>query len=493
MMTEQEIQAARELIAIGKAQRSLIEFTKRCMPDFWPARYRTYIADLLEQVERGEILNLAITLFPGAGKSTLLQAFVAWFLGRDPRRKVINASNGADLAERNSIASRGCFTSPEWPFEGELGEKQAMTRWTTTAGGGLYAVGVDGKVIGWRGDLVLADDIMDGYGTQSERDGIWKWFQENMTGRLNPNGARIVVMQRWGPDDVVGRIQESADADAWTIVRLPALAEANDPMSREIGEPLWPEGGWTKEVFERRRTAMGSRAFECQFQANPIPSDGNLVKTDWFQNRYKKLPHFTKIVCGVDAAAKTGVANDWSVVATIGITKSEMYVLDIDRRRVEFPDLVRMVISAHERHNPSAIYVEDASNATAMIQVLKSESRLPIVPVKAVASKIARIEGVTGMMEAGKVILPDEASWLVEFERELFSVPNSKHDDMVDAMVLALTQQIVKSPSWSFGFGGAGADDFEIDGERVVNPDEPLVPLPGGGVALNVRYLLGGR
>jgi hypothetical protein len=128
-----------------------------------------------------------------------------------------------------------------------------------------------------------------------------------------------------------------------------------------------------------------------------------------------------------------------------------------------------------------------------MIQVLKSESRLPIVPVKAVASKIARIEGVTGMMEAGKVILPDEASWLVEFERELFSVPNSKHDDMVDALVLALTQQIVKLPSWSFGFGGAGADDFEVDGERVVNPDEPLAPVPGGGVALNIRYLFGSR
>ncbi|NNM99083.1 MAG: phage terminase large subunit, partial [Candidatus Eremiobacteraeota bacterium] len=100
---------------------------------------------------------------------------------------------------------------------------------------------------------------------------------------------------------------------------------------------------------------------------------------------------------------------------------------------------------AYDAHSPSAVYVEDASAGVALIQELKRESRLPVVPVKALGSKISRVEGITGMLESGRVFLPTEAPWLVEFERELLAFPNAKHDDMVDAFVLALSQ-VVKRP-----------------------------------------------
>jgi predicted phage terminase large subunit-like protein len=124
----------------------------------------------------------------------------------------------------------------------------------------------------------------------------------------------------------------------------------------------------------------------------------------------------------------------------IGATKNGFYVLDVWRARVEFPALVRRVKSLLDDDlPPSAVYVEDTSNAVALIQQLRQNSTLPIVPISVKGSKEARVEGITGILEAKKLYLPTEAPWLLDFERELLAFPAGKHDDQVDALTLALT------------------------------------------------------
>jgi predicted phage terminase large subunit-like protein len=139
------------------------------------------------------------------------------------------------------------------------------------------------------------------------------------------------------------------------------------------------------------------------------------------------------------------VRNDYSAIAKIGITKNAYYVLDLWRAKVEFPALLRRVSALMtEDPTPSAVYVEDASNAVALIQALKSETGAPIVPATAKGSRESRIEGITGVLEAKKVFLPEEAPWLLDFERELLSFPAGKHDDQVDAFALALAREATR-------------------------------------------------
>lgn len=88
------------------ARKALLEFSALVYPEFVASPHLVLLAGLLEQVERGDLRRLLVTLHPGAGKSVLLQAFASWYLGRNPRRKLIAASAGAELAERNSRASR---------------------------------------------------------------------------------------------------------------------------------------------------------------------------------------------------------------------------------------------------------------------------------------------------------------------------------------------------------------------------------------------------
>lgn len=461
------------------ARRRLLDFANLCVDGFKSARHLEHLAALLERVERGDLRRLVVTLHPGSGKSTLLQAFAAWYLGRNQRRRIIAASAGAELSERNSRATRALFAEDAWPFEVALSQDtRSMTRWSTTEGGGMFAIGVGGLVTGWRCDTILCDDLMNSAGSQGERDGLWSWFREVLTPRLDAGGAIILTCSRWGEDDIVGRIQDSPDGKEWHVVRLPAIAEKDDPLGRAVGEALWPER-WPVEELLKHRTSMGSRAFECQFQANPVPFEGNLIKSEWLQ-RYKVAPvQFDKVVCALDAAAKIGVRNDFSAIAKIGVTRDTYYVLEVWRDKVEFPALVRRVKQLEDEDpKPSAIYIEDTSNATALIQQLKQETRLPIVPVAAKGSKESRVEGVTGTLEAKRVYLPLEAPWLLDFERELLAFPAGKHDDQVDAFTLALSQLRRKR------FSAAALVGYDL---RL--PTSHYEPLHSGGIAGGLRRI----
>ena len=423
------------------SRRSLLAFCERLYPEFQAAAHLRYLADLLEKVERGEIRRLIVTLHPGSGKSTLLQAFCAWYLGRNGRRKVIETSAAAELAERNSRATRSYFTDEAWPFAAKLSaDTSAQHRWNTSAGGGLMAVGATGTIVGFRGDLIVCDDLQNGPGSEGERATLYSWFREVLTPRLEPKGAIVIVQQRWGGDDLIARTLEAPDGKEWTVVRMPAIAEEDDVLGRAVGEPLWPERFGLDELA-RIKLEMGSRAFATQFQSSPSPVDGNLIKLSWFP-RYTVAPtEFKRIITSIDCAAKTGIFNDYTAFVTVGLTQNAFYVLDILRRKMEYPDLVRMASNVFEQWRPNQILIEDASHGQALIQELKRGAHLPVKPIKAIGSKESRIEAATGTMEAGRVHLPQEAHWLNDFEREVAAFPNGKHDDMLDALCQVLNKE----------------------------------------------------
>jgi predicted phage terminase large subunit-like protein len=182
-------------------------------------------------------------------------------------------------------------------------------------------------------------------------------------------------------------------------------------------------------------------------------------------------------------SGEAGVSNDYSALVTIGVTKGgAFHVISAEHFKVEFPALLRRVAALHdESPKPSTIYVEDASNATALIQALKAEAHLPIVPVVAKGSKISRVEGITGILEGKKVYLPKDAPWLLDFERELLSFPAGKHDDMVDAFTLALSQVSNRkmSKSFWFTFGGNGPDEHYFGPDDHSPCVEEAVPTMG--------------
>lgn len=475
------------------ARRNLLDFARQVYPGWTDAPHLTMIADLLERVDRGELKRLMVNLPPRHAKSTTCtQIFPAWYLGRHPRDQVIMATHSVELSERNSRGVRALVVDDRWPFEAKLSEATySASRWSLTTGGGVFAAGVESSITGRGANKLILDDAQHDEGSPGERDAAWRWYTEVATPRLEPGAAIVAIGTRFAEDDLFGRILAGPDASEWTVVRLPALAEEGDPLGRAPGAALWPERIPVRELLDRKRV-MGSRAFESQFQQNPVPLEGNVLRAQWLSGRYGTPPEsFEKVVMGLDAAAKTGIANDYSALVTIGVKKNAYFVLDVVQRRVEFPDLVRMVEAGYQKHKPSAIYVEDASNAVALIQQLKRDSRLPIVPVKATGSKISRVEGVTGTLEAGKVLFPGEAPWLTDFERELLGFPNAKHDDQVDAFVLALSQVAKRRFTGAIVVGDGVSTWCDSDGTLHTNTEEYVSPAPSDqtGVANAMRRI----
>ena len=98
-----------------------------------------------------------------------------------------------------------------------------------------------------------------------------------------------------------------------------------------------------------------------------------------------------------------------------------------------------MAIALAERDNPDVILVEDASSGIPLVQELQRNTRLPVLPIPAKGSKMARALAATPLIEAGKVFLPENAPWLFDYIEELSAFPNAEYDDQVDSTTQALS------------------------------------------------------
>jgi hypothetical protein len=201
-------------------------------------------------------------------------------IGRPDLRVIIGAYNHELALEFSGFArnlAREC---------GLLGPTSVAAHdWRTTAGGGIRAVGVGSGVTGRGANLIIIDDpVKSREEAESEayRRRVWNWYRDDIYTRLEPNGAVILIQTRWHGDDLAGRLlaEAAAGGEAWEVINLPALADANDPLGRQPGEALCPER-FSVADLERVRTVLGTYSFEALYQQRPRPQAGALMKREW--------------------------------------------------------------------------------------------------------------------------------------------------------------------------------------------------------------------
>lgn len=430
------------------ARRNLLDFCRRVDPKYECAPHLRLLAARLEALERRDIRRLIVATPPRHGKSRLCsQLWPAWLLGRSPDASVVLASYAAELAQQNSRRVRELLGDQRYPFDVKVSDESfAVNRWATQDSGMVIAAGVGSGLTGFGADALIVDDpIADRADAESPaiRESTWAWYQDVARTRLHGNAIQLVIATRWHEDDLTGRILSSGMAREWEVLNLPAIAEANDPLGRAIGDPLWRERYPLSELPSVERGEISSRSFAALYQQRPVPAEGAIFKSTWFEHRYDELPPLTMTVTAADCASKTGVANDFSAIVTIGTDGKDYYLVDVVRERLEFPDLVRRMAGVHERLHSEKVFIEDASSGTPLVQELRRSTNLPIIGIPPRGAKVARAESVTGVFEAGKVRLPKSAPWSEVFIDEFLRFPAGKHDDQVDATSLALSQLIL--------------------------------------------------
>ena len=203
-------QAAQELLARRGAKKSLASFIDYIDYGVIPAKHHKLIIEKLEAIERGEIKRLMLFLPPGSAKSTYASVlFPSWYLGRNPQKAIIGASNTGELSETFGRRVRNIVAQQEYSnvFNVTLSpDSQAAGRWSMTNQSEYYAVGIGGSVVGRRSDLGIIDDpVKSREDAESElsRNKVWDWYKTDFYTRLKPNAAVILIMCMTGDTPVL--------------------------------------------------------------------------------------------------------------------------------------------------------------------------------------------------------------------------------------------------------------------------------------------------
>lgn len=392
---------------------------------------------------------MIISTPPQHGKSTTItETLPSWYLMKHPDDNVIQVSYGDDLAERFGKRNKEKIAEFGDIFGVELDPSKKTSRDFMLKGhaGGMISKGIGSGLTGNRASLLIIDDPIKNRGeadSERTRDSIWDEFQNSILSRLKAGGKLILIMTRWHEDDLAGRILENMP-EVTTYVNYECECESeNDPLGREIGEPLCPEIGkgktWLESFKKNFTNESGMRAWEALFQGHPTIAEGNILKKEWWQYYDPaKEPKYDQMVMSVDATFKDGERNDFVAISVWGKKENKIYLVKMINEHLNFTATLHK-IRLLKAHYPriGAIYVEDAANGQAIIQTLSHEI-LGIIPVPPDKSKEARVNAVSFVIEAGNVYLPEGDPITYKFVEQCAKFPNDKHDDMVDSMSQAL-------------------------------------------------------
>jgi predicted phage terminase large subunit-like protein len=295
-------------------------------------------------------------------------------------------------------------------------------------------------------DPIKADDAQ----SDTRRRSVNEWYDNTLRSRLNnqETGAIIIVMQRLHADDLVAHVQQ---AEAWDVLSFPAIAEQDEThhiptpyghkqIKRNAGDVLHPRL-LSESTLETQRRAMTEYNFTAQYQQNPQPPSGIIVKRDWlkFYAPTDRPQKFDQVVQSWDTANKDSELANFSVCTTWGKTNRHMYLLDVFRRKLNFPDLKRAVRQQANLYNADLVLVEDKASGTSLIQELQADGFWQVRAAPALeGDKIMRLHSQTAKIESGFALFPMNAPWLDTYLHELTGFPNAKHDDQVDSTVFAL-------------------------------------------------------
>lgn len=408
-----------------------------------PAKHHRLLIEHLEAVEGGNIERLMVLMPPGSAKSTYASVlFPPWFMGRNPQAAVLGVSNTTDLAERFSRRSRNIVDVKRYRNVFGFGvseDSQAAGNWETEAGGEFFAAGVGTAISGRRADLGLIDDPIKAR-EEADSDRLrqkqWDWYVNDFLPRLKPGARQILIQTRWHQDDLGGRILER-EAARWTVVKLPMVATASDPLDRKPGERLWPEW-FTAEMVEQAK--LDHRAWNALYQQDPAPEEGDFFQRDDF-NDYLQLPEKLHYYGASDYAVSEG-EGDYTEHGIFGLDyNGDLYAADWWREQAKSDVWIERQCDLIASYKPLIWFGESGPIRRAIEPFLRKRMQERETPCRlewlpSIADKVVRARAIQARCAMGKVFMPKAAPWKADLMSQLMRFPAGKYDDGVDVLSL---------------------------------------------------------
>ena len=447
-----EVKVYQSAVEREKAQVSFMEYVKMMWPGFVHGRHHALMAKKFEAIAKGEMKRVIINMPPRHTKSEFASYLLpSWFLGLHPAKKVIQCSNTADLAVGFGRKVRNLVDSEQYAtvFPGVKlrQDSKAAGRWATNKNGEYFAIGVGGTVTGKGADLLIIDDPHSeqeaalAAGNPEIYQKVYEWYTSGPRQRLQPGGAIVIVMTRWGEADLTGRVLQDAlkreKGEEWELIELPAIMPS--------GNPLWPEF-WSIDELEALKEELPVSKWNAQYQQKPTGEEGALVKREWWKIwERERPPRCEYVIQSWDTAFTKSERSDYSACTVWGVFHMDedpknvnVILLEAYQERLEFPELKEKAFEMYKIWEPDTCIIEAKAAGSPLI----FEMRRMGVPVQEYTpvrgnDKFVRINSVTDLFRSGKVWAPD-TRWAHELIEQMAAFPNAAHDDLVDSSTQAL-------------------------------------------------------
>lgn len=433
----------------SQAAKDLTSYHEYMNPEEPPAAHHVWMCDRLMEMAEGIIPRMTISMPPGHAKSSYAsRTFPSWWLGNNPKKRYIQAGHSQNFVENEFGKKTKAMVENErfkavFPEVSLAADAKAAGYWSLARFGGSYLTrGVGQGIAGFRAHMAGVDDpFATREDAESEliRNKVWDWFSADFTTRLLPGAPLFIVATRWHSDDLIGRVEDmnkKGKGLPWFIINLPAICtDIDDPMGREIGEPLWKDF-YTIDTLMNLKATLPSRDWNSLYQGKPVDEEGGIILGSWIQ-RYEKLPakvDWKRVTVSVDSANKNTERSDFTAIGVwIEMVNNCHYLVHVDRDKLELPALTKRIEAIIKEWGATALLIEDKGSGTQYIQLMSQKSSAPIIPMSPNNnSKEFRLDGVSPMFEGGRVFIPKAGLWVPDYESELLSFPMGKYDDQVD-------------------------------------------------------------
>ena len=440
--------------SLAAAHESILGFATAVYPGFKIGPHHRKLAKIFQDVLDGKKKRVIINIAPRMGKSEFSSyLFPAYFLGKNPNKKIIMGTHTAGLSEDFGRRVRNLLDSEEYaeifPQTHVAADQKAAGKWSTSAGGQYYAAGVGGALAGRGADLFVIDDPHSEQDVKANSrlafDTAWSWMQTGPLQRLMPGGAIIVVMTRWGLLDLTGRIIDyqtrNPDSPRWDIVELPAILHENT----ENEKSLWPEQ-WPLAALKSAKASIDPRYWNAQYMQQPTSDNSAVISRKmWRIWEPDDPPTCDYIIQSWDTAHEVKTNSDYSACTTWGVfyneeegSRAQIILLDAFKDRMTFPELKAVALKHYKEWEPDAFIVEKKSAGAPLIQEFRAMG-IPAWETNPSRGndKMVRLNAIADLFASGMVWAPD-TRWAREVIEEVASFPVGEHDDFVDTTSQAL-------------------------------------------------------
>jgi predicted phage terminase large subunit-like protein len=396
--------------------------------------------------------RIIISAPPRHGKTELVSVGTsAWVLENFPRKNIILAAYGADLAEQYGRKVRDLIIDRKDILDARIrADVSRVNAFLTETDGYMFSVGLGGAITGRGAHVLLIDDYIKEIKealSPAHRDYIYDWFRTTARTRLEPGASIIIIATRWHSDDLIGRLVKLFPG-RWENIVFPAIAEEGDPLNaiigRKPGEALFPDRYDIKSLMETKEE-LGSVYFDALYQQKPVDESKRLADGSWLKLS-AEIPHPSRLrsIRMWDLAATQG-GGDFTVGSLCGYARDTdmFFIMNIVRRQLSphsVEDLVRQTAISDGTGTEIGIEQEPGSAGLALVEHYARNvvPEFRVTPFPVTKNKIVRAQPLLAGAEAGKVILAI-ASWNKEYIDEFNEFPGD-FDDQIDTTSAAFTK-----------------------------------------------------